>query len=198
MQYPSFRKAERVSARHSLPTDKSNAPEGFLYVADFISPELEQVLISEIAKLPLQPFQFGQYEGKRRVVSFGNSYDYTEHRLRDADPIPLWLSPLVERVETFGGIGTQIGQVLCTEYDVGVGIGWHRDRPQYDRVFGISLGSPCRFRFRRRTGEKWQRFTLNAEPRSIYQLAGDARQGWEHSILAVEEPRYSITFRTMR
>ena len=43
---------------------------------------------------------------------------------------------------------TRIAQVLCTEYDVGVGIGWHRDKPHFDRVFGLSLGSACKFRFR--------------------------------------------------
>jgi alkylated DNA repair dioxygenase AlkB len=46
-------------------------------------------------------------------------------------------------------------------------------------------------------GAKWQRFTLNAEPRSIYMMGGPSRSEWEHSIPAVEAPRYSITFRTM-
>jgi alkylated DNA repair dioxygenase AlkB len=99
--------------------------------------------------------------------------------------------------EAFGGPSTHIAQVLCTEYDVGVGIGWHRDKPQFDRVFGLSLGSPCKFRFRRKVGEKWQRYTLNAEPRSLCMISGESRRIWEHSIPAVEAPRYSITFRTM-
>ena len=60
-----------------------------------------------------------------------------------------------------------------------------------------NLGSACKFRFRRPAGEKWERFTLNAEPRSLYLMSGASRQVWEHSIPAVEAPRYSITFRTM-
>jgi alkylated DNA repair dioxygenase AlkB len=44
---------------------------------------------------------------------------------------------------------------------------------------------------------KWERFTLEARPRSIYMMAGPSRQVWEHSIPAVEAQRYSITFRTM-
>lgn len=176
----------------------SSAPEGLRYAADFISPEVEQELITRIAALPLQPFQFGQYQGKRRVASFGFRYDYTERRLREADFIPDWLGPLIEQVEAFGGPQTEIAQVLCTEYDTGVGIGWHRDKPQFDQIFGLSLGSPCKFRFRRPAGDKWERFTLEAQPRSIYLLAGEARQIWEHSIPAVESPRYSITLRTMR
>lgn len=176
----------------------SSAPEGLRYAADFVSPELERELIARIAALPLQPFQFGQYLGKRRVASFGFRYDYTERRLRAADPMPDWLCPLIERVAAFGGPGTEIAQVLCTEYDTGVGIGWHRDKPHFDRIFGLSLGSPCKFRFRRPAGDRWERFTLEAQPRSIYLLSGAARQVWEHSIPAVEASRYSITFRTMR
>ena len=147
--------------------------------------------------MPLQPFQFGAFEGKRRVASFGFRYDYTLQRLQPAEPLPGWLLPLIQQVETYGGPSTRIAQVLCTEYDVGVGIGWHRDKPHFDRIFGLSLGSPCKFRFRRPAGEKWQRYTLEAAPRSLYMMSGESRRIWEHSIPAVEAPRYSITFRTM-
>jgi alkylated DNA repair dioxygenase AlkB len=177
--------------------DPDTRPEGLRYAADFVSPETEQELMAHIAALPLQPFQFGQFEGKRRVASFGFSYDDTQRGLREAKAIPDWLPPIIRQVEIFGGPGTEIGQILCTEYDVGVGIGWHRDKPHFDRVFGLSLGSACRFRFRRRSGDKWQRFKLDAQPRSLYMMSGPSRLIWEHSIPAVEAPRYSITFRTM-
>ena len=175
----------------------TNAPEGLRYAAEFISPAVERELIGHIATLPLQPFQFGAYEGKRRVASFGFRYDYTLKRLQEADPMPSWLVRLIGSVEAFGGPSTNIQQVLCTEYDVGVGIGWHRDKPHFDRIFGLSLGAPCKFRFRRPAGDKWQRYTLDAEPRSLYGMSGDSRMIWEHSIPGVEAPRYSITFRTM-
>jgi len=175
----------------------SPEPKGLRYAAEFVSPQTERDLIARVAALPLQPFQFGQYEGKRRVASFGFRYDYGLRRLQDADPIPEWLRPIIREVETFGGPSTRIAQVLCTEYDTGVGIGWHRDKPHFGRVFGLSLGSACKFRFRRRAGEKWQRFTLDAAPRSLYMMSGDSREVWEHSIPAVAQPRYSITFRTM-
>jgi alkylated DNA repair dioxygenase AlkB len=172
-------------------------PEGLRYAANFVSPAVEQKLIAHIAALPLQPFQFGPYEGKRRVASFGFRYDYALRSLQQADPIPEWLDPLIANVEACGGPETRIRQILCTEYLPGVGIGWHRDKPHFDRVFGLSLGSACKFRFRRRAGEKWDRFTLDAQPRSIYMMTGPSRLAWEHSIPAVEAPRYSITFRTM-
>src|SRR5436190_12270274 len=110
--------------------------------------------------LPLATFQFGQYEGKRRVASFGFSYDYKLRKLKNAAPIPDWLGPLVQKVEAFGGSDTRVRQVLFSEYQQGVGIGWHRDKPAFDKIFGLSLGSACKFRFRRSTGQMWDRFTL--------------------------------------
>jgi alkylated DNA repair dioxygenase AlkB len=186
-----------LSEQFAFFASSSREPEGLRYTAEFVSPAAEQDLIARIAALPLQPFQFGQYEGKRRVASFGFRYDYTLRKLQEAEPIPDWLGPVIGQVETFGGPSTQIRQILCTEYDIGVGIGWHRDKAHFDRVFGLSLGSACKFRFRRPVGEKWQRFTLDAAPRSLYMMSGASRSVWEHSIPAVGAPRYSLTFRTM-
>jgi alkylated DNA repair dioxygenase AlkB len=173
-------------------------PDGLRYAADFVSPAVEQQLVSGISDLPLEPFQFGQFEGQRRVASFGFRYDYALRQLQRSEPIPAWLDEIVTQVEAFGGPDTRIQQVLCTEYDVGVGIGWHRDKPHFDKIFGLSLGSACKFRFRRLAGKSWDRFTLDAEPRSLYMMSGASRHTWEHSIPAVESPRYSITFRTMQ
>ena len=181
----------------ALFSQATGMPEGLQYAAEFISPEVERELIGHISALPLQPFQFGAYEGKRRVASFGFRYDYTLRRLREAEPMPAWLDSLIAMVEGYGGPSTEVRQVLCTEYDTGVGIGWHRDKPHFGRIFGLSLGSPCKFRFRKPVGEKWQRYTLDAGPRSLYMMSGESRQIWQHSIPAVEAPRYSITFRTM-
>ena len=186
-----------MSEQLTLFERSSLEPEGLRYAADFVSPGIEQKLISRIRALPLQPFQFGQFEGNRRVASFGFRYDYASRQLRRAEPIPDWLAETVAKVETYGGFETRIQQVLCTEYDVGVGIGWHRDKPNFEKIFGLSLGSVCKFRFRKHTGKTWERFTLNAEPRSLYMMSGASRQIWEHSIPAVEALRYSITFRTM-
>jgi alkylated DNA repair dioxygenase AlkB len=119
-------------------------------------------------------------------------------KLTESDPIPDWLNSVARSVEAFRTLREgSVRQVLCTEYDAGVGIGWHRDRPHFGTVLGLSLGSACKLRFRRRHGDKWERFTLGAEPRSLYLMEGEARHDWEHSIPAVGARRYSITFRTL-
>lgn len=177
--------------------DAVKYPEGLRFASEFIGREAEADLIARISQLALQPFQFGAYEGKRRIGSFGFTYDFAARRLREAEPIPDCLRPLIDKVEVYGGPGTVIAQVLCTEYEAGVGIGWHRDKPQFGRIFGLSLGSACKFRFRRTVRGKWERFMLDATPRSLYLMEGAARAEWEHSIPAVEQLRYSITLRTM-
>jgi alkylated DNA repair dioxygenase AlkB len=174
-------------------------PTGLRYTDDFIETAAEQDLINRIAALPLQRFQFGAFEGNRRVAWFGYSYDYTQQRLTEAEPIPDWVRPVATRVEAWAGLPEgSVLQVLCTEYDAGVGIGWHRDKPHFQEILGLSLGSACKFRFRRRSGDRWDRHTLEALPRSLYLMDGEARSQWEHSIPPVEARRYSITFRTMR
>jgi alkylated DNA repair dioxygenase AlkB len=187
-----------VTAQIALFPDDASKPQGLRYRLEFVSPEEEEELITRFSRLSLAPFQFGAFEGRRRVAWFGWRYDYTSHSLEKADAFPAWIAPIVTRVESFADLApTTIKQLLLTEYEVGAGIGWHRDKRHFDQVFGLSLGSAGRFRFRRRNGNMWQRFTLDAQPRSLYALTGEARSIWEHSIPPVEAVRYSITFRTM-
>jgi alkylated DNA repair dioxygenase AlkB len=173
-------------------------PEGLRYQADFITPAEEAGLVERLREIDVRPFQFGIYEGKRRVAWYGWQYDYSDRSLKLAEPIPAWLAPLMERVESFDGLEQgSIRQVLVTEYEAGAGIGWHRDKPHFDKVYGLSLLSSCKFRFRLKAGGKWQRYSFDVQPRSIYRMTGPSRHEWEHSIPEVEALRYSITFRTM-
>src|ERR1700750_1443858 len=88
-------------------------------------------------------------------------------------------------------------QALLIRYDVGAGIGWHRDRPVFEHVIGISLGSPATLRFRRRRPGGFDRASLPFAPRSMYHLSGEARHDWEHSIPEMAATRWSITFRSL-
>jgi hypothetical protein len=74
-----------LAAQLALFADDSRRPDGLDYAADFISAPVERALIEHVTPLPLQPFQFGQYEGKSRVSSFGWRYDYSLRRLLPAD-----------------------------------------------------------------------------------------------------------------
>ncbi len=172
-------------------------PQGLTYVPGFLSTLEEAALLTHLAELPFAPFQFHGFEGKRRTVSFGWQYRFDGRGLGPAEPMPDWLLPVRTRAEEATGAG-ELAHALIIEYETGAGIGWHRDRPDFGEIVGISLGSPAPLRFRRRQGDKWERYTLSAEPRSLYHLTGPARAEWEHSILAAPALRYSITFRTLR
>ena len=91
----------------------------------------------------------------------------------------------------------ELVQALLIRYDPGAGIGWHRDRPVFEHVLGISLGAPATMRFRRRKPGGFDRATRLLAPRSIYHLTGQVRHEWEHSIAAMEVTRWSITFRSL-
>lgn len=174
-------------------------PAGFRYRPELIDRSEEQRLISEFEKLEFAPFEFQGFLGKRRVISFGWRYDFNKGGLHKAGDIPEFLGPARELAAEFAGLkADDLQHVLLTEYPPGSTIGWHKDRPQFDDVIGISLLSPCNFRFRRKAGAKWERRSFTAEPRSVYLLRGPVRTEWEHSIPALDAQRYSITFRSLK
>ncbi len=180
-----------ASARPSL-------PEGFRYQPEVISPSAERELLAHVRELPFKDFEFHGFTGKRRVVSYGWQYDFNDSTLRKTDDMPAFLLPLRDVVARFAGMDpSQLQHVLVTEYGPGAAIGWHRDKAVFGEVVGISLLAPCVFRLRRAAGEKWERVSLVAEPRSAYLLSGPARSEWEHSIPPVDALRYSVTFRNL-
>jgi alkylated DNA repair dioxygenase AlkB len=185
-------------AQLSLIAPTPDLPDGLTYRESFIGVGEEERLAEAIAGLELKPFEFHGFQGNRRTISFGHHYAFDGSGLRRTEPIPDWLLPVRERAA--GLIGREaeaIEHALLIEYAPGAGIGWHRDRPVFGDVVGISLLAPARLRFRRKGGDKWERKSLIAAPRSAYALRGPARHEWEHSIPPMEELRYSITFRTL-
>jgi DNA oxidative demethylase len=186
-------------AQQDLFGSPPDVPAGLVYRPEFITSDEEQALVAAMAPLPFRPFEFQGFFGKRETVSFGWSYRFDGSGLAPAGPMPEWLLPLRERTAGLAEVGPEaLEHALLIRYGEGAGLGWHRDRPVFGDVIGISLLAPAPLRFRRRRGEKWDRFTLTAEPRSAYLLRGAARSEWEHSIPPVEAVRYSVTFRTLK
>lgn len=171
-------------------------PPGFRYQPDALHERDERALLDAVRGLPFKAFEFHGFLGKRRIVSFGWSYDFSAQRVAKVDDIPDFLHPVREQAARVAGLAASaLQQVLVTEYKPGAAIGWHKDKSVFGEVAGVSLLSPCIFRLRRKTGTSWQRASLTVEPRSVYVLQGPARTEWEHSIPAVEQLRYSLTFR---
>lgn len=179
--------------------DDPKLPEGFRYQNGVLSESEEREVVAMIQPLPFKEFEFHGYLGKRRVVSYGWRYDFDKRRIRQVDDIPEFLHPLRVKAAAFAGlVPVELQMALVTEYQAGAGIGWHRDKAEFGDVIGISLLSACPFRLRRKAGTKWERVTVDVQPRSAYLLRGPSRTEWEHSIAGVDALRYSITFRNLR
>jgi alkylated DNA repair dioxygenase AlkB len=172
--------------------------EGFRYQDGLFSVAEERDFVRGFESLPFKPFEFRGYLGNRRVVSFGWRYDYSGARLAKTEAMPEFLTPLRQIAARFGGVeAEEFAHTLVTEYAPGAGIGWHRDKAQFGKVVGLSFRAPCRLRFRRKQGARWERRVADVAPRSGYLLDGEARRVWEHSIAPMEKLRYSVTFRTL-
>ncbi len=173
-------------------------PEGFRYHENIISEAEEAALAKSLAKLDLKPFEFHGHLGNRRVTSFGLRYDYARCAVNVTDGFPAFVADLRNKVAEFAGRKVdEFQQGGVNEYPPGAGIGWHKDKPQFGVIVGVSLLAPAIMRFRRIDGTGWIRASQRLEPRSIYILEGESRTEWEHSVPPVDTLRYSLTFRTV-
>jgi len=178
-----------------------NAPvvSGLALVRDAVSAAEEAELAARIDAAPLAPFEFGQWRGKRLTAHYGSAYDFARGRLDEAPPLPDWLLALREKLAPLAGLDpAALEAALLIRYDPGAGIGWHRDRPQYGEVLGLSLGAESTLRLRRRTEAGFERRSVPLPARSLYRLSGEVRWEWEHSIVPLAVTRRSVTFRTLR
>lgn len=171
---------------------------GLAQADDIVTPAEEAELIAHIDAADLAPFRFQGWLGKRLTHSYGWRYDFDAARLSQGEPLPDWLLPLRERAAAFASLRAhEFVHALLIRYDPGAGIGWHRDRPQFEHVVGVSLGNPATLRLRRRRQDGFDRASAYLAPRSVYHLMGEVRHDWEHSIAEMEVPRWSITFRSL-
>ena len=181
--------------------DAPPLPAGLEYHAGFVTRDEEAALVGAFAALPFREARFQQYTARRRVVRFGLDFDADTGEWIDGEPLPAWLADLRRRVASARNVAeADFIHALVTEYRPGTPIGWHRDKPQYGSVAGLSLGNACRMRFRPhdRQHERDAVVTLELARRSLYVMHGDIRWRWQHSIAPVKALRYSVTFRTMR
>lgn len=175
---------------------------GLSYMPEFLSRGEEATIIEIIGSLPLQAARYKGYQALRRVVSFGGSYDFDSNELLPAQDLDARLLPLRQRVAQWAGIPPErLAHALVAEYAPGTPLGWHRDVPDFERIYGVSLGGPATLRFRPypyTPALRRQMVALEVLPRSIYRVEGDARWQWQHSVEPTRELRWSITFRELR
>jgi DNA oxidative demethylase len=174
-------------------------PHGFILRPDFLTEGEEQALVESIRAIPFGSVTMRGVTAKRRVAQFGWRYSFETYKLTPAAPLPPQLAVIRDRAAAVANVEpSAFSEALVTEYLAGAGIGWHRDAPHFGIVAGISLGAECRMRFQRGEGKDRVTSAVVLPPRSIYLLTSEARTVWQHTIPAVRDTRWSVTFRTLR
>ncbi|MDC0709565.1 alpha-ketoglutarate-dependent dioxygenase AlkB [Stigmatella sp. ncwal1] len=175
-------------------------PEGLLYVPDFLTAAEEAQLLAHLRGVSFSEIRMRGQVARRRSAHFGWLYGYESWQVEPGPALPDFLLPLRSRCAVLmGEPPEQLVEALLNEYPPGAAIGWHRDAPMFgQQVVGVSLGGACRMRFQRDQGEARRTYALELAPRSAYVLGGESRSTWQHSIPAVKQERYSITFRTLK
>lgn len=176
---------------------------GVRYMPHFISSEAEAALIQMIDQQPWIT------DLRRHVQHYGYRYDYRARGLASdlyLGPIPDWLHPCCQKLQSEGHFSQIPDQVIVNEYLPGQGIALHTDCiPCFgDTVASISLGSGCQMDFE--SGE--ERTSHYLEHQSLLILSGEARYQWKHGIaarksdrvdgnLVPRDRRISLTFRNV-
>ncbi len=176
----------------------ADLPEGFIYRPGFAGPDEERALLDRVRGIEFSEVRMHGVTARRRVAHFGWLYGFGSGKIEPGPPIPDFLLPLRERLAGLAGVEAErLAEALVIEYPAGAGIGWHRDAPPFGIVAAFSLLSRCRFKLRCGASGR-AHVALDIEPRSAYLLSGAARWQWQHGIAPAKEPRYSVTFRTLR
>lgn len=120
-----------------------------MYERELLSREEEASIIQVIQTLPLQAAKHKEYIARQRVISFGASDDFDTNELVTAQALDTRLQPLSERVSRWANVEPgSLVHALIAEYNPGTPLGWHRDVPNFERIFGVSLAGCATLRFR--------------------------------------------------
>jgi alkylated DNA repair dioxygenase AlkB len=192
--------APRQSALFASP---QALPQGLVYRPDFLDLDEEAALVAAITPLPLREAKFREFFAKRRVAHFHSEPDAPYYESGDADSfnggeLPPFLVALRAKVAAALAMRAEdFVHALVSEYRPGTPIGWHRDKPVYGIVTGISLAGVGTMRWRPYAAQDAKHtLALDLAPRSLYVMRDAIRWEWQHSMLPTRMLRYSITLRT--
>ncbi len=193
-----------IAPRQSLLFASPQAlPQGLVYLPDFLDPGEEAALVAAIAPLPLREAKFREFSARRRVAHFHSEPDAPYYESGDADSanggdLPPFLLALRARVATALAMRAEdFVHALVSEYRPGTPIGWHRDKPVYGIVAGLSLAGVGTMRWRPYAApDAKHTLALDLAPRSLYVMRDAIRWEWQHSMLPTKVLRYSVTLRT--
>ncbi len=193
----------RIPEQSSLFAATQELPQGLTYEPEFLTRAEEDALLLAIAPLPLREAKFREYFARRRVAHFHHEGVEVAERDGGADsftsgPLPPFLAALRDKVaKRLDMPAAAFVHALVSEYRPGTPIGWHRDKPAYGIVAGISLAGWGEMRWRPYAAQDARHtLSLDLAPRSLYVMRDAIRWRWQHSMQPTKMLRYSVTLRT--
>jgi DNA oxidative demethylase len=173
----------------------STAPNGLLYVSNFLSEEEQDALIRELRRLDYEHDKFRGQRLKRGYAQYGFSYVSTGRKLKPAEVMPEFLRRVVEKARLYCSVDQEFDQCIVTHYPENAGIGWHTDAPKFGEcIAGVSLGGSARFQLRPNGSEEVE-YEIETVSGSLYIMQGIVRWEYQHQIVPVKVERFSLTFR---
>jgi len=130
----------------------------------------------------------------RRVAQWGVRYDYSPQAV-DLTP----MAPIPARLrDFFPEAGLEFTQCIINEYGPQDGIPWHADHPVFGpKILVFCFGDERAVLFRK-VGDETGQLSVTVGHLGCYQLSGEARYAWEHSVLVGTGYRVSVTFRSIQ
>ncbi len=154
--------------------------EGFVLLPNFLSEAQEDTIINYI--------DVGKWDNDWTTIIYGGQTN---------EPVPQWGDDLIKMMKDIAHIKAPFNHMRIHHYKPGTKIDRHVDVASWGPVIvSISLNNKCVLRF---TREGISSVDVVIPPRSLYVLAGPARDDWAHETLIIPEDdsaRFSITFRT--
>jgi DNA oxidative demethylase len=182
---------------HDFEDLQPGRPPGLKLAYDVMTPREEAELIELVERsgLTYPAYDAGNTRSSR---SYGMEYNFLEDSFVACPPMPEGLLPICRKAASFASVELEdVVACLLNRYEPGAVIQWHFDKPVWEHVIGVSLGTPVDMLFRKEIGEGYEFATVPLPPRSMYLLAADSRHLFEHSLPPTEGTRWSITFRTI-
>lgn len=174
----------------------NSMPPGLRLAREIMTPEQEAELIALIEGTALSYYAVDP-DNPRSSISFGWKYDFRNDSFIPCAPMPEGLRGICETAARFAGVEPDaFAECLINRYEPGAIIQPHCDKPVWELVIGISLGSAAVMTFSKPAELGGESIDIPMPPRSLYLMAGEARHVYRHSLPPVPATRWSITLRT--
>ena len=137
-------------------------------------------------------------DNPRSRKSFGWQYDIPSDSFSESDPVPRdfeWVRELGARFT--GAKAEDFIDLMVIRYEPGSYIQPHYDKPVFNHIIGLSMGSDADMVFSKPAEQGGEAITVPLPRRSMFKLSGDARFVYRHGIPLVTGTRLSLTLRTL-